>query len=183
MAAGLLALSHPSLKPYTGGTVGYLLRSVAVALPDMPKGADRDVLLDLLRQIEPEPLKDRLLAPHRDFAMPFSPRFDLEAARMRGAALLYHPDLQPLADLVSRLCPDDTAFHMGHLFAWWGGLDMRLALLSPYAPLISSEDWLASGRFEGDLLRQLRPNSPEAFEAFSAASPCLAHAMTSASGG
>jgi hypothetical protein len=172
----LRTLSHPKLLPLTTPTIHFFLQMTE-------QGAilsDDEALADDIRKIRlavpPLEFKDRLLlSSHRD-TIRFKDLPDAqEQLRFRGAALLLHPDLAPLTLLLKEVCPTDTAYHLGLLFHLKGGLQLRLDLLSPFEPMISTEDWQQSGRFRGDYLRRWSGGSPR-LDMLQDLSPCFASA-------
>ena len=174
----LHALSHPSLLPYTRvrieNLISVLLAGATFAPELLPEQLEEGMALETLYLKSKVTFKDRLLSSHRR-------PLDEDIVRMQGAGLLYHPELKPLAALVSELCPEDTPFHMGMIAQLYEGANLLVSLLSPYAPVISNEDWQKSGRFRADLLRDFwRVGRNKAVYAEKVR--CFAEAMAQAAG-
>lgn len=67
-----------------------------------------------------------------------------------------HPELAPPTETLKKAGPDDTAYYMAELYHLEDCVELRLALVNPLEPMISTEEWLVSDQFHGDLLRKLR---------------------------
>lgn len=178
--SSMRAMGHPALLPYTGPVLFSFMRVMEKALRI---GNEKERIEDLvaLRQSLPEmDSRDQILGVTYD---PFNRPAPLAEAddelRMQGTKLLQHPKLAPLAEVVRSACPQDTAYVMGLVFRLRGSLKARLDLISPLAPLVSTEDWLASDRFKGDLLRVWSPTSSK-FKDLEQRAPCYAKAVIDA---
>ena len=64
---------------------------------------------------------------------------------------------------------------MGMLFHVGGSHELRMALIGPLEPIVSSEEWQNSGRFRRELFRLWKPRKDRRME-MAKLSECLAHA-------
>ncbi|MEM6758020.1 MAG: hypothetical protein AAF601_00935 [Pseudomonadota bacterium] len=176
MLGTLRVLSHPNLLPHTKALLHHLSESMEAGLRLSNRADEADEILEFRIKLQKPDLKDRLLALETPDVIAFAdlPK-EREKIRLRGLMLLHHPDLKQLIDIMYDVCPDDTAYHMGVLFYLNGG-QLRLALLSPFEPVISTQDWQQSERFRGDFLRNWSSNSVR-FEMLQNLSACFAAAV------
>lgn len=173
------ALSHPRLvtimKPIIH-TFSLRFEDTYLELEDEESARE---LRDIRRALPDVTIADRILMQDFSEIIPFE---DLPQAtdpvRLRGAALLHHPGLASLSQLVTEACPDDTAYHMGLLYHLKGSTALQMDLLSPFLPMISTEDWQQSGRFRADYLRLWSGAAPKS-DMLRDLSPCFAEAIQS----
>ncbi len=180
----LRLLSHPKLLPITKASIfayaemieGALRRTDWVTDTEASE-ARANALRDIMNELPPLEFKDRILTTQFGEHIRIT---DLSVAknvvRMRGAALLHHPDLLPLTDILKDVCPNDTEYHMGVLYHLTRGVELRLKLVSPLEPMITTDEWLRSNRFRGDLLRSFPSIGPR-LELYSSLSRCFTLAV------
>lgn len=148
-------LMIPSLRPYAAAALWDFA-------DDMAKGHRRFGATDKADAIE----RIRNGLPQPDFAdlvLTFEPGAFLRPdalitnqhlLRMRGAALLHHPDLVPLSHVISKACPKDPAFAFGVLFHTRPLVPIVFFQLSPTAPVITHQEWQNARRFHRDTLQR-----------------------------
>jgi hypothetical protein len=170
------ALSHPKLLPYTKVTLHWYTQAHETGLRISGDTQLADEFMMLRISLPPLEFKDSLLASHGIyFVRDDELREARNTMRLRGAAILHHPDLMPLVEIVQDVCPVDTAYHMGVVFYLKGGNFLRMRMLSPYGPIISTKKWQQSGRFRGDILRNWHTDMSR-FGILQELSPCFANA-------
>lgn len=175
--ATMQALNHPALLPVTNGTL-HRMGEVLIRghlMMEAPEKADE--VRVFLASLPPMTFQDSILTTktaeiirYKDMAQ------SADQIRTRGKALQHHPDLQPLVEILKQTCPQDTAYHLGVLFHLEGGMELRLKLLSPFAPIIPTKEWQQSARFEGGFFRQWPPETVR-FSMLEALSPCFTQAV------
>lgn len=147
-------LSHKNLLPYSKLDLlsyGNILERGSLLNGDSETAHE---VAKLLLEVPPLSFQERLLTWEAADHIETEDLADAEdALRLRGAALLLHPDLGPLIAMMHDLCPSDTAYHTGLLFHVGGSSSLRLALISPLEPIVSSKEWQKSGRFKHDFFR------------------------------
>lgn len=152
--SSMRAMGHPDLLPYTGPVLFSVMRVIERGLRIGNEKETIEAIVALRKSLPAMDSRDQILGVTYD---PFNRPAPLAEAddelRTQGTTLLQHPKLAPLAEVVRAACPQDAAYVMGLVFRLRGSLKARLDLTSPLAPLVSTEDWLASDRFKGDLLR------------------------------
>lgn len=174
------AMGHPALLPYTGPVLFSFMRVMEKALRIGNEKESIEAIVALRQSLPAMDSRDQILGATYDPSNRPAPLAEADdELRTQGTTLLQHPKLAPLAEVVRAACPQDTAYVMGLVFRLRGSLKARLDLVSPLAPLVSTEDWLTSDRFEGDLLRVWHPTSSK-FKDLEQHAPCYAKAVIEA---
>ena len=174
------ALGHPALLPYTGPALFPFMQAFEAGVRGTNYEHLANGISDLRQSLPALDSGDQILvAPFFSSKGAVSWEESEDAWRARGADLLQHPKLAPMAAVVRAACPQNADDVMGVLFHLRGSQQARLDLISPLAPLVSTEDWLASARFKGDLLRVWYPTSSK-FKDLEQRAPCYAKAVIDA---
>ncbi|MBM1813700.1 hypothetical protein [Pseudosulfitobacter pseudonitzschiae] len=174
------ALGHPALLPYTGPALFPFMQAFEAGVRGTKYEDLANGISDLRQSLPALDSGDQILvAPFFSSKGAVSWEESEDAWRARGADLLQHPKLAPMNAVVRAACPQNAEDVMGVLFHLRGSQQARLDLISPLAPLVSTEDWLASARFKGDLLRVWYPTSSK-FKDLEQRAPCYAKAVIEA---
>lgn len=174
------ALGHPALLPYTGPALFPFMQAFEAGVRGTNYEHLANGISDLRQSLPALDSGDQILvSPFFSSKGAVSWEESEDAWRARGADLLQHPKLAPTAAVVRAACPQNADDVMGVLFHLRGSQQARLDLISPLAPLVSTEDWLASARFKGDLLRVWYPTSSK-FKDLEQRAPCYAKAVVEA---
>ena len=80
--------------------------------------------------------------------------FVLAERTKSGEVLMRAPTLAPLVDLLQAVCAENTPEALGALNFVSPDSILSMVVLSPLEAIVSSKDYQASGRFEGDVTRR-----------------------------
>lgn len=175
--AAMRSLGHPNLLPYTKVSLHWYAETIEYGLRVSNRPGEADDVMKLRLKLPGLEFKDSLLAWRVPDFIPLHELTDeSDTLRLRGAALLHHPDLKPFADILRSVCPEDTAYHMGVLYYLKNRSSLQMVLLSPLEPIVSTSEWQKSERFRGDLLRDWPPGTPH-FKILQDISDCFAKAV------
>lgn len=178
--SSMRAMGHPALLPYTGPVLFSFMRAIEHGLRIGNEKETIEAIVALRQSLPAMDSRDQILgATYEPFNRPAPLAEADDELRTQGTTLLQHPKLAPLAEVVRAVCPQDTAYVMGLVFRLRGSQQARLDLISPLAPLVPTEDWLASDRFKGDILRVWYPTSSK-FKDLEQRAPCYAKAVVEA---
>lgn len=152
----LLLLSHPNLLPYSRASLWTTARRLEKAARLYGTPEEADAYAKFRTELGEPSFAEHVFATSFGKAITnANPDDHHDNIRIRGGALLHHPELAGLAAIVSEVCPQDPAFALGALFRLESSSGLRFRLLSPAPMLISTAEWQASPRFRNDILYSL----------------------------
>ena len=173
VVGALKALIHPKIVAYTKSEVRFFANMEISRRVLHGDGENAKELIGLLIELPQPDLAERMLQStiaDRIGADQLAGAED--RLRFRGQVLMLHPDLQPVAQFLSKTCPKNTAYHFGLLYYSRRGFPISDAFISPLEPIVTTDRWRASGRFTKDFLAMLRPTEPH-LQNLKQLSPCL----------
>ena len=145
---------HPNAIPFTSGYI----QPTALSLHKLAGGDLVDLedprLDDIIARLGTVPTAD-LPGNHlwRTTKNPID-WFVLADRAKSGKALMRAPTLAPLVDLLQPVCAENTPEALGALNYVSPDSILSMVVLSPLETIVSSKDYQASARFEGDVTRR-----------------------------